>query len=73
MTSLLTFFNKGVSCHPHSSGREAQVSSLPKRWVTEFPYQMSLSILLFDKNSIPDEEGCVPTTKGCAPTLSAVF
>ena len=32
--------------------------------VTEFPHKMSL----FDKNSIPNEEGCVPTIKGCVPS-----
>ena len=37
MTSLLTFFKQWTSCDNHSSGREEQVSSLPRqRGVTEF-------------------------------------
>ena len=37
MTSLLTSFNQWTSCNIHSSGREEQVSSLPRqRGVTEF-------------------------------------
>ena len=37
MTSFLTFFNKWISYNLDSSGREAQVSSLPRQsGVTEF-------------------------------------
>ena len=69
MTSLLTFFNKWISCNLHSSGREAQGELTAKqRGVTKFSHKMSLSILLFYMNSIPNEEGCVPTTKGCVHT-----
>ena len=51
----------------------------PQNWIgvtkglTEFSHKIVLSIHLFDKSSIPNEEGCVPTTKGCGPHLSAVF